>query len=48
MAGGEVAGLMLLILGRNMLADLLGIGAAGMEPAALGRIGGAGKLTYSP
>ena len=39
MAGCEVALLVLPVLRRYMLTDLLGIGAAGMEPAALGRIG---------
>ena len=44
MAGGEVAGLVLLILRHHVLANLLGIGATGVEAATLGRVGRRGNI----
>ena len=44
MAGGEVALLVLLVLRHHVLADLLGVGATGVETATLGRVGRRGKV----
>ena len=40
MTGGEVTLFVLLILRHHVLADLLGVGATGVEAATLGRVGG--------